>query len=85
MARIRVKVVGEGQHPSEVIIAVQTADGIRENVIVDKRSVENDTLDVGFPVGGDDKRYLVELPRETANGQWRLWMKREDVFEEIPA
>jgi hypothetical protein len=83
MARIRVQVVGEGQHPSEVIIAVNTADGVRENVIVDKRSVDGGTIDVGFPVGEDKNRYLVELPRETANGQWRLWMNKSDVQEDV--
>lgn len=85
MSRIRVEVLGEGQHPSEVMIAVQTADGVRENVIVDRRSLDNGTLDVGYPVGGDDKRYLIELPRETVNGQWRLWMNRNDVLDRVPA
>ena len=85
MSRIRVEVLGEGQHPSEALVAVRTADGVLENVIVDRRSIDNDTIDVGFPVASDEKRFLVELPRETVTGQWRLWVKREDVLERVPA
>ena len=85
MARIRVKVLGEGQHPSEALVAIQTADGVVENAIVDHRSIDNDTIEVGYPVGSDNDRYLVELPRETANGQWRVWMKRSDVLDRVPA
>ena len=85
MAHIRVKVLGEGQHPSEALVAIQTASGVEENAIVDHRSIDNNTIDVGYPVGRDNDRYLVELPRETVNGQWRLWMKRSDVFDRVPA
>jgi hypothetical protein len=85
MARIKVEVLGEGQHPSEALVAVKTADGVRENVIVDRRSIDNGTVDVGYPVASDESRYLVELPRETVNGQWRLWMNRNDVLEGVPA
>lgn len=72
MAHIKVRILGEGQHPSEVLLMIRTACGVEENVIVDRRSVDNGTIDVGYPVGCDGDRYLVELLRETANGQWRL-------------
>jgi hypothetical protein len=85
MARIKVKVLGEGQHPSEALIAIRTAAGVEENAIVDRRSIDNDTIEVGYPVGSDNDRYLVELPRETVNGHWRLWMKRSDVLDRVPA
>jgi len=85
MAHIRVQILGEGQHPSEALVAVQTADGGKENLIVDRRSIDNGTIEVGYPVGSDDNRFLVELPRETVTGQWRLWMKRSDVLDRVPA
>ena len=56
MARINVEVLGEGQHPSEALVIVQTADGVKENLIVDRRSIENGTIDVGYPVGSDKDR-----------------------------
>lgn len=85
MARIKVEDLGEGQHPSEVVIGITTADGVRESVIVDRRSVENNTIDVGYPVGGDDKKLLVELPRETTTGRWRVWMNISDVLDDVTA
>ena len=82
---IRIQELGSGQHPSEVVVGVTTADGVVERVIVDRRSLDNGALEVGYPVGSDDKRLLVELPRETMRGQWRVWLPRSDVLEGIPA
>ena len=85
MSWIRVEVLGEGQHPSEVMIAVKTADGGKENVIVDQRSIVDNTIEIGYPVGSDKERYLIELPRETLTGQWRLWVSRGDVHDRVAA
>ena len=40
MARIKVQILGDGQHPSEALVVVQTANGVQENLIVDRRSIE---------------------------------------------
>lgn len=85
MSRIRVEVLGEGQHPSERTVVVTAADGARETMIVDKESIDDSSIDVGYPVGSDKDRLLVELPRETMSGRWRLWMKRSDVLDGVPA
>ena len=86
MARIKVEVLGEGQHPSERMIAVTTASGERENVMVHRRSIAgDDTIDVGYPVASDGDKYLIELPRETTTGQWRVWVKAVDVLDNIAA
>ena len=83
--RVKIERLGEGQHPSEVFVAVKTVNGEKESLIVDKRSVDNDSLDIGYPVGGDDQRYLIELPRETTSGQWRIWVDRNEVMDRVPA
>ena len=67
------------------MIAVTTANGDRENVMVDRRSIENNTIDVGYPVASAGDRYLIELPRETTTGQWRVWVKATDVLDGVPA
>lgn len=85
MSRIKVEVLGEGQHPSERMVALTTAGGVRETVIVDRESIDNSTIDVGYPVGGGEGRLLIELPRETTSGQWRVWMKPSDVLSGVPA
>ncbi len=81
MLRVKIKTIGEGQHPSEAVVAVTTSDGKREELIVDKRSIERDTLRVGYPIRDEGKRLLIELPRETLSGSWRVWVNREALKE----
>ncbi|MGH7101173.1 MAG: hypothetical protein ACREFJ_02160 [Acetobacteraceae bacterium] len=81
MAQVKIERVREGQHPSEVVVAVRTADGGSEKLVVDRRSILNDALEVGYPVGEDRNRLLVELPRESLRGLWRVWVDRDSVVE----
>lgn len=74
MLRVKVEKVRDGQHPSEIVVAVTTAEGGREELIVDRRSLHEGSLEVGYPVGRDRERVLVELPRETLRGSWRVWV-----------
>jgi len=85
MPRIRIERLGEGQHPSEILVAVRTADGTLEKVVVDRRSIRDDTLEVGYPVGEKGTDLLVELPRESVRGRWRVWVPREVFSEEAAA
>lgn len=72
MYRVKVQTVGDGQHPSEALVSLTTADGVREELIVDRRSIKEGTLRVGYPIRAEGNRYLVELPRETLRGSWRV-------------
>ena len=49
MYRVKVRTVGDGQHPSEAVVSVNTADGRQEELIVDKRSLEEGWLRIGYP------------------------------------
>lgn len=77
--RLKVKTIGDGQHPSESVVELETADGGREELIVDKRSITSETLKIGYPISQDGDRLLVELPRETVRGSWRVWVKKDLV------
>jgi len=85
MPQVRIERVREGQHPSEVVVAIRTADGTDEKLVVDSRSIHNNTLEVGYPVGEDKDRLLVELPRESVRGLWRIWVRRDAVIDGVPA
>ena len=86
MYRVKVQTVGDGQHPSEAVVSVTTADGKQEKLIVDKRSLEGKgSLRVGYPLRREGDRYLVELPRETMRGNWRIWIRKEDLKSEEKA
>jgi hypothetical protein len=86
MMRVKVQRLREGLHPSEVIVAVTTADGSREELVVDRRSLRNDTLRVGYPVAGDDQNHLlIELPRETFRGTNRIWVSGDSLVPDEAA
>jgi hypothetical protein len=80
MLRLKVKRLREGQHPSELVVSLTTADGQQEEMVVDERALQDDTIDIGYPVGSDERnRLLIELPRETLRGLWRVWVGQDAV------
>lgn len=80
---IPVRVVRDGLHPSEVVVAVRNIDGIDEMVTFTRCTVERGTLDVGWPVGRDEAKHalLVQLGRETHQGAHAVWVPFADVEE----
>ena len=86
MLRLKVRTVREGLHPNEVVVAITTSDGSNEELVVHKRSIQNDTLRIGYPIGGDDKKnLLVELPRESVRGTSRVWVRGDSLVKEVAA
>jgi hypothetical protein len=88
MMRLKVEEVGKGLHPSETVVAVKTADGSIERLVVSKRSIHNGTIQVGWPLGEKEDAVLVELSRETQSGAWRVWVNKDqlvDIDERIRA
>lgn len=86
MSRIAVEQIEDGLHPSELVVTIRTADGKTEEVAVGRQSVVGRSLKA-FAVRFEHERVLVELPRETLSGSWRVWMPKTSVFgaEEIGA
>lgn len=78
--RVRIEEMGTGQHPSEKVVQVETVEG-PEQLIVDRRSIRDQSLDIGYPVGQQNGHLLVELPRETLRGSWRVWVDKGIVVE----
>lgn len=81
MMRLKVEKIGPGLHPTELVVSVKTTSG-NQQLYIDRDSLFPDgTLSVGWPVGQADggKTLLVELPGETANGSWRVWVDRKDL------
>jgi hypothetical protein len=85
MRRVKLKRLREGLHPNEVVVAVTTKDGSQEELVVHKRSLgQDDTLLIGYPIGGDDQNnLLIELPRETVRGISRVWVPRNSLIEAV--
>jgi hypothetical protein len=86
MLRMKVRQIREGLHPSEVVVEFDTADGERQTLVVDRRSLREDTLRVGYPIGrAAPNQLLIELPRESLQGRWRVWVSNNDVIEDRAA
>jgi hypothetical protein len=81
MMHLKVTEIGKGIHPSETVVAVTTGEG-QERLVVSSRSVRNGTISVGWPLHEDGKLSLVELPRETQSGAWRVWVPSDQLVEE---
>jgi hypothetical protein len=80
MMRLKVEKISEGLHPSEAIVSVRTSSG-SERVVVSSRSIEGDTIPVGWPLGKTEQLTLIELPRETETGAWRVWVPSGELIE----
>ena len=82
--RVKVQDIKQGLHPNERIVGLATEAGA-ERLVVHMRSLQNDTLNVGYPIAERDDQYLVELPRETLSGAWRVWVSKNIVMESSAA
>lgn len=79
--KLKIKQVGPGLHPNEVVISIQTKEGT-EQLAVNQRVLQEGLLKLdGFPVGSQDEFLLVELPQETFRGFWRVWVPKSEISE----
>lgn len=82
MCRVRCEPVTDGPGPNEQIVNVVTASGVREEVIAPNAAVRGDTLQTSHALEmRDDGAVLVELPRESSSGAWRVWVAGNAVVE----
>jgi hypothetical protein len=79
LMRVRVREIGKAIHPSEVVVEIQTAHG-GERLAVDRESIQGNSLSIGWPIAKKKAQYLVELPRETMSGTWRVWVKQTQIL-----
>ena len=84
MMLLKIKRLGEGLHPSETLVSVETREGPAE-IAVDTLALRNGTLPIGWPVGKNDGFLLVELPRPTVNGARRVWVRKEELIPDKAA
>lgn len=85
MNRVKVRIIGSGFHPNELLVAITAADGTEEKLVVDKRSVMEDSILVGYPIDRSEGNVLVELPRESIRGIWRVWVSSMSLVENSAA
>ena len=64
----------DGLVPNEKIAQIRWADGRLEEVEVPIQNIAGNTL-LTYEVGRRQDEVLVELPRESTSGHWRMWVK----------
>jgi len=70
--------VAEGLIPSERVVRFESYDAGREEVAVSERHIEGGALLVS-EIGTDGEKVLVELPRESSSGRWRVWVRTNQI------
>lgn len=79
MCKVRCEVVMNGPGPNEQIVKIREASGFYEEVVATIGAVTNGFLETSHILGRDAEKVLVELPRESASGKWRLWVSERDI------
>jgi hypothetical protein len=76
---LKINETNEGDAPSEKIVKILTAEG-PEEVAVHSSLIKGNQMEVGY-IGARQGTglALVELPRETLKGKWRVWVSRADL------
>ena len=76
---LRVHQVGTGFYPQEVLVQILSVDG-EKRMLIDKRALKGEFVGVGTPISAaEGNSYLVELPRETIGGEWRVWVSADQL------
>lgn len=77
--RLKLRRVSPGLRPNEVVAVIKTIDG-DEAVVIHKKAIDDrNTISVGYPIRERYGKFLVELPRETLKGSWRVWVYESEV------
>ncbi len=60
------------------MIEIDTRDG-QEEVVVNRGLIRSGAIDIGAAIGRENGHALIELPRESTSGKWRVWVKSEQL------
>lgn len=77
---LKCREIMDGPGPSEVVVEIIVQGGTEE-VMLQASSLKGSALEVGSILGARDGYSLVELPRETSSGQWRVWVPNSEILQ----
>lgn len=83
MMRLRVEQIGNGLHPNEAVVAIKATTGT-ERIVVPRQSIAGGSIEIAWPIRTNptDDAVMIELPRETQSGAWRVWVPRSQIFDD---
>lgn len=82
---IKCEIISDGPGPSEKIVGIKTYDGSEQVVLSGRTIISGGYVNVGEPLSSDEGLYLVELPRESASGRWRVWVPDSETSDNRPS
>jgi hypothetical protein len=80
MQLLKCDILQEGPGPSERIIMIDTQEGKEEIVVHSSILVGKNKFEVGL-IGKSNGHALIELPRESSSGRWRVWVPSSALTE----
>lgn len=69
----------DGLMPAEKIARVESADGKHEEVFVSENNISAKGELIASEIGRRKGEVLIELPRESVSGRWRIWVKESSL------
>ncbi len=79
MLLMKCDVLANGPGPSEKVVGIETINGNEKIVLHSSAMAHQDQFEVGI-VGYEGDRALIELPRESASGRWRVWVSKASLL-----
>jgi hypothetical protein len=76
LSKVKAEKVSKGMIPSERFVLIRTAEGYDEEVPAHESQVVKGHLLVSV-IHSEKDKILVELPRESSSGCWRVWVPRD--------
>lgn len=79
MCRVKAK-IQNGAIKSERVAYIKTVSGQNAEVILDVSQANHDSV-VAAEIGrrNNNNDVLIELPRETSSGYWRVWINKSQL------
>lgn len=79
MCRVKANIIG-GVTNSERVAYIKTVNGQKVEVILEASQANHHSVVVA-EIGRKDNNVLIELPRETSSGDWRIWVNKTQLMK----
>jgi len=79
MSRVKAKII-RGATNSERVAYIKTISGQKAEIILDASQANHNSV-IAAEIGRKDNNVLIELPRETSSGNWRIWVNKTQLIK----
>ena len=73
MQMVKYEFLADGPGPSEQVVGIDTTEG-KEEVVLHSSALQRGLIEGGVLGYDEVKGALIEVPRESASGRWRVWV-----------